>query len=105
MTEDGARLVFNPLDGSLETRISGTGITIDGLSAELIFERMTDDGESALALWLEPREALVLGKMIGYILEKVRITEESKETLEALLPRVESLAAQESGGDEQPPEG
>jgi hypothetical protein len=88
-----ARLVFNPLDGSLEVRLGSTGVTIDGVVAELVFERMTDDGEAALALWIEPREADVLAKMIRYILEKVRITEASKQTLEAVLPRVEAIAA------------
>jgi hypothetical protein len=96
--EAEARLLFNPLDGSLEARLGPTAITIDGVVAELLFERMTEDGETALALWIEPREADVLAKMIRYILEKVRITDASQQTLEALLPRVEVIAAE--GSDE-----
>ena len=92
MEGDGPRLVYNSDDGSLELRLGGPGVTVDGLDADLVFERMTPDGDSALALWLEPSEADVLVKMIGYILERVKITEGSRSTLEALLPRVRRLA-------------
>jgi hypothetical protein len=45
----------------------------------------------AVPLWLAPADAIVLGKMIRYILERVKITEPSREALERVLPRVDEL--------------
>jgi hypothetical protein len=94
--DGGPRLVYNPEDGSIELRVGGPGVTVDGIPGEVSFEQMTAEGNSALALWIEPREADVLLKMIDYILDRVRITEPSRQTLEALRPRVESLARQDT---------
>ena len=91
MEGDGPKVVYNPEDGSVELRTGGPGVTVEGISAEVVFERMTPEGNSAAALWLEPHELDVLGKMIRYIVEKVKITEQSRETLQGLLPRVEGL--------------
>jgi hypothetical protein len=89
-------MIYNPEDGSIELRVGGPGVTVDGIPGAVSFEQMTAEGNSSLALWIEPGEAAVLLKMIDYILERVRITEPSRQTLEALRPRVESLAQQES---------
>ena len=91
MEGDGPKVVYNPEDGSVELRTGGPGVTVEGISAEVVFERMTPEGNSAAALWLDPHELDVLGKMIRYIVEKVKITEQSRETLQGLLPRVEGL--------------
>lgn len=99
MDDRGPRLVYNPEDGSVELRVGGPGITVDGIPGDLAFEQMTAEGNSALALWLEPEEAAVLVKMISYILERVRITDASRQTLEALRPRVESLARSDAPAD------
>jgi hypothetical protein len=97
--EDTApRLVYNPDDGSVMLHTSGPAVTIDGLEGEIGFERITPEGESALALWLDAAQADVLVKMIGYILEKVRITEESKQRLADILPQVEALVERHSTG-------
>lgn len=96
MEGDGPRLVYNPEDGSVELRVGGPGITVDGIEGELQLERMTPSGNAAAALWLEPEEAVVLGKMIRYILERVRITEGSQTALEAVLPRVDALGGQDA---------
>src|SRR3954463_11837179 len=85
------RLVYNPDDGSVMLQTSGPAVTVDGLEGELIFERITPEGESALALWLDPAQADVLNKMIKYILEKVAIRAESKQTLADILPQIEAL--------------
>lgn len=45
------------------------------------------------ALFLEPEEAETLGKMIDYILDKVRIKAESEAALRAVRPRLEELFA------------
>ena len=102
MEGDGPRVVYNPEDVSIELRTGGPGVTVDGIPGELAFERMTPEGNSAAALWLEPHELDVLGKMIRYIVERVKITEQSRQTLQGLLPRVEELGRQsgsESDGE------
>src|SRR3954466_12849030 len=89
--EDTApRLVYNPDDGSVMLHTSGPAVTIDGLEGEIGVERITPEGESALALWLDAAQADVLVKMIGYILEKVPIRPESKQRLADILPQVEA---------------
>jgi hypothetical protein len=93
LEDDGPRLVYNPEDGSVELRAGGPAITVEGIADELLFERMTADGNSAVPLWLEADEVVVLGKMIRYIVERVKITESSRETLQRLLPRVEEMSA------------
>ena len=98
MDDEAPRLVYNPDDGSIELRLGGRSVTVDGIDAELVFERMTPEGDAAAPLWLAPEEADVLRKMIGYILEKVRITESSKATLAALLPRVQAIAEADADG-------
>jgi hypothetical protein len=95
--EEAPRLVYNPEDGSVMLQTSGPAVTVDGIIGEVTFERLTEDG-SALALWLEAKEADVLVKMIGYILEKVRIQPESKELLGEVLPRVQTLLERHTNG-------
>jgi hypothetical protein len=89
------RLVYDPDGGSVMVQTtgpaSGPAVTVDGLVGDVVFERSTAEGEIALALWLESGQADVLTKMIRYILDKVRITEESKQTLADILPQVEAL--------------
>ena len=87
----GPRLVYNPDDGSIELRLGGPALTVEGLAEELAFERMTEAGDSAAPLWIEPNEAAVLAKMVRYVLDKVTITEASRQTLLGLLPRIEQL--------------
>jgi hypothetical protein len=97
--EDGSpRLVYNPDDGSVMLHTSGPAVTIDGIEGEVGFERITPEGESALALWLDPAQADVLVKMIGFILEKVRITDESKQLLGDILPQVQALVERHTTG-------
>jgi hypothetical protein len=45
------------------------------------------------ALFLEPEEAETLGKMIDYILDKVRVRPESEAALRSVRPRLEELFA------------
>jgi hypothetical protein len=96
--DSSPRLVYNPDDGSVMLQTSGPAVTVDGLDGELIFERITPEGDSALALWLDPAQADVLVKMIGYIIEKVRITEESKQKLADILPHVQTLVERHGAG-------
>ena len=91
MEDTSPRLVYNPDDGSVMVQTSGPAVTVDGLEAEVVFERMTPDGGSALALWLDSAQADVLAKMIQHILAKVPIRPESKQLLQDILPQVEAL--------------
>jgi len=77
---------------------SGPAVTIDGLEGEIGFERITPEGDSALALWLDAAQADVLAKMIAYILEKVTIRAESKQLLSDVLPQVQALVERHSTG-------
>jgi hypothetical protein len=69
----------------------GEVITIEGLAAGAPVAR-----GAQRALFLEPEEAETLGKMIDYILEKVRIKAESEAALRAVRPRLEELFAEGS---------
>jgi hypothetical protein len=65
---------------------NGEAVTIEGLHPG------TPVGHAAQrALFLEPDEAETLGKMIDYILDKVRIKEESEQALRAIRPRLDVL--------------
>jgi len=92
------RLVYNPDDGSVMLQTSGPAVTVDGIVGEVAFERITPEGESALALWLDPTQADVLAKMIRYILEKVPVRPESQQALRDVLPQVEALVEQHGAG-------
>jgi hypothetical protein len=99
MVEDASpRLVYNPDDGSVMVQTAGPAMTVDGIVGEIVFERLTPEGESALALWLEAGQADVLAKMIRYILEKVTIRPESQQQLRDILPLVEALVEQHGAG-------
>ncbi len=98
MEDTSPRLVYNPDDGSVMLQTSGPAVTVDGIVGEVAFERMTPEGESALALWLDAGQADVLAKMIRYILEKVPIRPESQQRLRDVLPQVEALIEQHGAG-------
>ena len=98
MEDSSPRLVYNPDDGSVMLQTSGPAVTVDGIVGEVVFERITPEGESALALWLDPPQADVLAKMIRYILEKVPVRPESQQALRDVLPQVEALVEQHGAG-------
>ena len=98
MEDTAPRLVYNPDDGSVMLHTSGPAVTIDGLEGEIGFERITPEGDSALALWLDAAQADVLAKMIAYILEKVTIRAESKQLLSDVLPQVQALVERHRTG-------
>jgi hypothetical protein len=64
----------------------GEVATIEGLSPGMPVERGTQR-----ALFLDPDEAKTLGKMIDYILQKVKITTESEQALRAVRPRLDEV--------------
>ena len=98
MDETSPRLVYNPEDGSVMLQMGGPAVTVDGIVGEVDFERISADGDSTLALWLNPSQADVLAKMIGYIIDKVQVRPESKQTLADLLPQVQALVERHQRG-------
>jgi hypothetical protein len=92
------RLVYNAADGSLMVESNGPVITIDGIVGEVLFERLTAEGDMARPFWLSRQEIKVLSGMIGYIVKQIdggqlRIQPDSETALRELLPRAEELAA------------
>jgi hypothetical protein len=74
-------------DGAVRIELPhGEAATIEGLHPGVVVERGTQR-----ALFLEQSEADTLGKMIDYVLDKVRIRPESQEALRAVRPRLEML--------------
>ena len=74
-------------DGAVRIELPhGEAATIEGLHPGTVVERGTQR-----ALFLEQAEAETLGKMIDYVLDKVRIRPESQEALRAVRPRLETL--------------
>lgn len=81
---------IDPDDGALSVELPhGETITVEGSPRLPVVER----GEER-ALFLSPGEAETLGKMIDYILEKVRIRAESEEALRAIRPRLDAIFAE-----------
>lgn len=97
MEETSPRLVYNADDGSVMVQTSGPAVTVDGIVGELDFERITPEGDSTLALWLDAQQADVLAKMVQYIIDKVSIRAESKQLLEDLLPQVQAVVTKHQG--------
>ena len=74
-------------DGALRVEFPhGEAATIEGLHPGAPVER-----GSQRALFLEQEEAETLGKMIDYILDKVRIKSESEAALRSVRPRLDNL--------------
>jgi hypothetical protein len=74
-------------DGAVRVELPhGEATTIEGLHPDAVVERGTQR-----ALFLDEVEADTLGKMIDYVLDKVRIRPESQEALRAVRPRLDTL--------------
>ena len=74
-------------DGALRVEFPhGEAATIEGLHPGVLVER-----GNQRALFLEQEEAETLGKMIDYILDKVRIKPESEAALRSVRPRLDGL--------------
>jgi hypothetical protein len=74
-------------DGAVRIELPhGEAATIEGLHPGTPVERGTQR-----ALFLEPGEAETLGKMIDYILDKVKIRPESESALRAVRPKLDEL--------------
>jgi hypothetical protein len=74
----------------------GEAATVEGLHPGAPVERGTQR-----ALFLDQEESDTLGKMIDYILEKVRIRPESESALRAVRPRLEELFSASGSATEE----
>jgi hypothetical protein len=96
---------YEPTTGSLQLRLTGgEELTLVGLGPDLPLWRGRGEA-AALPLWLTVGQADVLGKMIDYIIQRVKISPESRAVLEDLAPQVgqlhdelEAAAAPADGG-------
>lgn len=80
-------IVIDADDGAVRIELPhGEAATIEGLHPDAPVTRGTQH-----ALFLERDEAETLGKMIDYILDKVRIKDESEQALRAVRPRLDDL--------------
>ena len=80
-------IVIDADDGAVRIELPhGEAATIEGLHPDTPVTRGTQR-----ALFLEPEESATLGKMIDYILDKVRIKDESEQALRAVRPRLDDL--------------
>ena len=74
-------------DGAVRVELPhGEAATIEGLQPGAPVGRGTQR-----ALFLEQEESETLGKMIDYILDRVKIKEESEQALRAVRPRIDDL--------------
>jgi hypothetical protein len=91
MERSPVNLRFDVATGTLAIETGGPGISIEDMGPLAVVSRTDEDDEERQALFVSPGEADVLLKMIGYILDKVKITEGSRAALEAIKPRLEHL--------------
>jgi len=81
---------YDPSTGALVVETGGPTITVDELGDAVSFIRADDDDERH-AFFVTRPEADVLLKMVNYILDKVKVTEASRNHLQAVKPRLEAL--------------
>jgi len=75
--------------GAMRVRLAGgEEVAISGLGLEVPFWRHGPADALSAPLWLTAGQAEVLEKMIGYILQNVRISAGSQQALEDLSPLV-----------------
>lgn len=84
-------LRYDPELRSLLLSTGGRELSVTGLTPEVAFQRVPKDGPAQWALFATAEELGVLAKMVGYVLDRVKISEASRTALAALLPRVEAL--------------
>ncbi len=83
---------YDPAAGTVRLRLTGgEEVVIGGLGPDLPIWRVAAAAPPSGALWLTAEQADVLGKMIDYILSKVKISPPSQRVLEELGPQVVQL--------------
>ena len=91
MDDDAPAVRFDAAAGTLLVRLAGgEEIAVNGLGPDVGFWQAAGGAPSG-ALWLTAEQADVLSKMIDYILQKVKISPPSQQSLAALAPQVAQL--------------
>lgn len=88
-------IMYDSSEAHLTVESGGNTVEMNFVHAPARFLRQADDGTIQHALWVAPDETEVLDKMLGYILDKVKISEPSRLALEAIRPRVQQLKLEE----------
>lgn len=93
MNDDGrVEVKFDPFLGTLGISLGeNRQLTLDGMPAETHFVYAGEAEIDQHPLWLSHEEADVLSKMVNYILERVKVSEQATEVLSALQPRIEEV--------------
>ena len=83
---------YDPTAGTVRLRLTGgEEVVVGGLGPELPIWRVAGGVPPSGPLWLSADQADVLGKMIDYIVSKVKISAPSQRVLEELAPQVAQL--------------
>ena len=83
---------YDPTAGTVRLRLTGgEEVVVGGLGPELPIWRVAGGQSPSGPLWLTAEQADVLGKMIEYILAKVKISPPSQAVLQELAPQVAQL--------------
>ena len=94
MDDEGGVVHYDVAAGTLRLRLDGgEEVTIAGLR-DPSFRSGGGAAPLSVPLWLNAKQANVLGKMINHILANVRISEASRAVLEELRPQVDDKKAE-----------
>jgi hypothetical protein len=85
-----ATLDYDPSAGTIMLVTDHGTLEYDGCGPEMEICRRREDSSEERPLWLTAEEAAVLGKMVAYCLEKVKVSPASREILERVQPRLEA---------------
>ncbi len=92
MDDDAPAVRYDAATGTVYVRLAGgEEVAVSGLGPDVDFWRVAGDTAAGAALWLSAEQADVLGKMIDYILQRVKISAPSQRVLEELGPQVLQL--------------
>ena len=92
MDDEAPVVHYDAQAGTLRVRLAGgEEISVTGLAADVPFWRGSEGEPPRGPMWLSAQQADVLGKMIDYILQKVKISAPSRQALEELSPQMAQL--------------
>lgn len=92
MDDEAPVVRYDPTAGTIRLRLTGgEEVVVGGLGPELPIWRVVGGTPPGGALWLTAEQADALGKMIDYILAKVKISATSQAVLEQVGPQVVQL--------------
>ena len=84
-------IMYDPSEPRLSIESEGNSVEMNFVRSPVRFVMQDEDGNIRSALWLTDDEASVLDKMVAYILDKVKITEASRTSLEGMRPSLRRI--------------